>query len=129
MLSLLYIMKVSQNGGRRLRCIFCTAWLSYADLFERFLAFPGWFQLLLQFLPQDHVVSPLESRNQALHVPPEKEIRGRGPGYWASTSNPSVAKRFIQILTDDVSEVWRSAIMPEAHFATDLQRQRLQQLG
>jgi hypothetical protein len=26
----------------------------------RFLAFPGWFQLLLQLLPHDHVVSPLK---------------------------------------------------------------------
>jgi hypothetical protein len=62
MLSLFYSVKVAQNGGSRYHCMFCTAWLCYAELLERFPAFPGWFQLLLQFLPQDHVVSPLESR-------------------------------------------------------------------
>jgi hypothetical protein len=44
--------------------------------------------------------------HEALHVPSEIEfqwsqVRGaRGQGYWASTSNPSVDKYFIQILTD-----------------------------
>jgi hypothetical protein len=68
MLLLFYIITVVQNGGRRLRCIFCTAWLCYAEFkfFERFPAFPRWLLLLLQFLPQDHVVSPLESRTPGL---------------------------------------------------------------
>jgi hypothetical protein len=59
---LFYIIKVAQNGGSRLHCVFCTAWLCYAELFERFPVFPEWFQRLLQFLTQDHGVSPLESR-------------------------------------------------------------------
>jgi hypothetical protein len=58
MLSLFYITKVAQNGGRQPHC---ATLLCYAEFFERFPAFPGWFQLPLQFLPQDHV-SPLESR-------------------------------------------------------------------
>jgi hypothetical protein len=33
--------------------------------------------------------------------------------YWASTSNPSVAKGFIQILTDNISAVCQGAIMLE----------------
>jgi hypothetical protein len=101
--------------------------------------------------------------HQALHVPSEKEIQwsqGRGarwPGYWAPTSNPSVAKSFIQIqtilvqcagapscwnhisrrtskgfiqiLTDDISAVCRGAIMLEPHFTTNFQRHHFQQLG
>jgi hypothetical protein len=39
----------------------CTAWLCYAELFVGFPAFSGWFQLLLPFLPEDHVGSPLQS--------------------------------------------------------------------
>jgi hypothetical protein len=136
MLSLFYIIKFAQNGGCQLHCIFCTSWLCYAELFERFPAFPGWFQLLLQFLPQDHVVLLClrwSLVHQTLHLPAEKEIhrsqvRGaRGPGYWASAFNPSVAKRFLQILTDDISEVRRGAIMLEPHFTTDFQRHHCQQ--
>jgi hypothetical protein len=73
--------------------------------------------------------------HQALHVPPEKEIQWnqvsgvRGPGYWFSTSNLSVAKDFIQILTDDISGVCQGAIMLEPHFTTDFQRHHFQQLG
>jgi hypothetical protein len=48
MSSLFDIITFAQNGGCQLHCIFCTAWLCYAKLFERFLAFPEWFQLLLQ---------------------------------------------------------------------------------
>jgi hypothetical protein len=193
---LFYITKVAQNGGRRLHCMFCTAWICYAELFEQFPAFPGWFQLLLQFLPQDHVVSPLESRTpDARHFPggfscycnschkimlclhwslvhrlcmyprernqmessqgerggqvigpprpihlfakvPSKysrtslvqcagapscwnQISRRTSDYWASTSNPSVAKGFIQILRDDISAVCQGAIMLEPLFTTD----------
>jgi hypothetical protein len=52
----------------------------------------------------------------------------RGQGYWPSTSNPSVAKGFIHILTDDISEVCRGAIMLEPNFTTDFQKQHFQQL-
>jgi hypothetical protein len=68
-------------------------------------------------------------------VHPEKEIQwsqvrgARGPGYWASTSNPSVDQRFIQMLMDNMSDVCRGAIMLEPHFMTDFQRHHLQQLG
>jgi hypothetical protein len=67
----------------------CSAMPGYVMLnSERFPAFPGWFQLLLQFLPQDHVVSPLESCTPGFACTPEKEIQwsqvrgARGPGYW-----------------------------------------------
>jgi hypothetical protein len=50
----------------------CTAWLCYAELFEEFPAFPEWFQLLLQFLPQDHVLSPLQSRTPGLACTPSE---------------------------------------------------------
>jgi hypothetical protein len=73
--------------------------------------------------------------HRALHLHPEKEIQWwqvsgvRGPGCWASTSNLSVAKGFIQILTDNISEVYQGAIMLEPHFTTDFQGYRFQQLG
>jgi hypothetical protein len=47
-------------------------------------------------------------------------------GYWASTSNPSVAKGFIKILTDDISAVCRGAIMLEPHFTRDFHYQQLE---
>jgi hypothetical protein len=73
MLSSFYTTKFAQTGGSRLHCIFCTAWLCYAELFERFPTFPGWLQLLLQFLPQDHVLCLNRSLvHQALHVPPRQ---------------------------------------------------------
>jgi hypothetical protein len=56
-----FVMKIAQNCGRRLHSMFYTFWLCYAKLFERFLAFPEWLQLLMQFLPQDHVAPLLES--------------------------------------------------------------------
>jgi hypothetical protein len=107
MLSLFYTVNVAQNGGRQLYFKFCTAWLCYAEVFERFPAFSGWFQLLLQFLPQAHVVSPLESCTPGFACTPQwsQVRRAKGPRYWASTSNPSVAKGFIQILTDNISGV------------------------
>jgi hypothetical protein len=48
----------------------------YAELFERSLAFPWWFQLLLQFLPQDHDVSPLESRTPGFACTPSEVKSG-----------------------------------------------------
>jgi hypothetical protein len=119
MLSLFYNIKVAQNGGRRLQCMFCTAWLCYAELFERFPAFPRWFQLLLQFLPQDHVVSPLESHTPGFACTPREriqwsQVRGvKSPGYRASMSNLSVAKGFIQIHTTIVYSVacWGAIIL------------------
>ncbi|XP_023702598.1 uncharacterized protein LOC111861884 [Cryptotermes secundus] len=69
--------------------------------------------------------------HQALNVPQEKGIQWsevRGPGYWASMSNPSAAKGFIQILTDDISAVCRCPIMLEPHFMTHYQRHHFQQL-
>jgi preprotein translocase subunit SecG len=46
----------------------------------------------------------------------------------ASTSNPSVAKSFIQTLTN-ISTVCWGAIILELHFTTDFQRHHFQQLG
>jgi hypothetical protein len=71
--------------------------------------------------------------HQALHIHPEKEIqwcqvRGvGGPCYWASTSIPPVAKGFIQILKDDISDVCRGTIMLEPHFTMDFQQHHFQQ--
>jgi hypothetical protein len=65
MLSLFYIKKVAQNGGR-------LHVLHRLAIFERFPAFPGLFQLLLQSLPQDHVVSPLESRTPGFACTPRE---------------------------------------------------------
>jgi hypothetical protein len=56
-------------------------------------------------LPQDHVVSQLETRTPGFACTPrernpvETSQRSEEPGYWASTSNPSVAKIFNQIRT------------------------------
>jgi hypothetical protein len=72
--------------------------------------------------------------HKALHVPPDKEIqwcqvrRVRWPGYWASTSNPSVAKSCIQIFMDDISEVCQVTITLESYFTMDFQRHHFQQL-
>jgi hypothetical protein len=71
----------------------------------------------------------------AVRVPPEKEIQwsqvrgARGPGYWASMSNPSVAKDFIQILADDNKAVCWGTIMLEPHFMMNFLRHHFQQLG
>jgi hypothetical protein len=68
--------------------IACSAPPGYAEIFGRFPAFFGWFQLLLQLLTQDHVVYPLESCTPGVARTPEKEIQwsqikgARGPGYW-----------------------------------------------
>jgi hypothetical protein len=46
------------------------------NLFERFPTFLGWFQLLLQLLLQDHVVSPLESRTPGFACIPKERSNG-----------------------------------------------------
>jgi hypothetical protein len=72
---------------------------------------------------------PLESRTPGFACTyrernPVVQIRGEmGPDYWASTSNPSVAKGFIQTLADNVSTVCWGAVMLEPHLTTDFQRQ------
>ncbi|PNF21810.1 hypothetical protein B7P43_G08456 [Cryptotermes secundus] len=109
--------------------MFCTAAPCYAELFERFLSFPGWFQLLLQFLPQDHVASTGVSYTRLCMYPQRKksvESSQRSKG--AFMSNPSIAKGSIQILMVHISAVCWGAIMLDPHFTIDFQRHHFQQL-
>jgi hypothetical protein len=79
-------------------------------------------------------VSLLESRTPGFACTPEKAIQwsqvsgARGPWYLAPTSNPSVSKSFIQILTDDISAVCGGAIMMEPLFSMDFQRHHFHQV-
>jgi hypothetical protein len=114
---LFYIIKVAQDGGRQLHCMFCTAWLCYAELFEKIPAFPGWFHLLLQFLPQD-LMSPLESRTPGFACNPrERNPTQSSPGSEGTMllglHIQSVTIGFIEILTDAITAVWPAAIILE----------------
>jgi hypothetical protein len=80
-------------------CSVPPGYICYAELFDRVSAFPGWFQLLLQFLPQDHIVFPPESRTPGFEW---SEVSGtRGPGYWFQHDGSSAHCNVIREYLDE----------------------------